>query len=74
MIKPECRGGYTYRQVQEIVGDREDDFWHWMRGQTMMVCGGPDDGGNKKCEVAHGAPIVYSWDMERYLAGRPVLD
>lgn len=73
--EPECRGGYTYHQVASITADREDEFWAWMAGQTMMICGGPDDGaGERNCEVAHGMPIVYRWDLERFLEGRPIID
>lgn len=70
LIEPECRGGYTYAQVAEIVGPREGEFWDWMSGQTMMICQGEG-----ACEgVAHGMPIVYRWDLERFLEGRPIVD
>lgn len=64
---PECRNGYTYHQVQEIMGDREGEFFRWMAGQTVMACGG------SKCDVAHGT-VVYPEDLERFLAGRPIID
>lgn len=73
MIEPECRGGYTYHQVQEIMGEREDEFLRWMAGQTMMICGGQSDGGERKCEVAHGM-VAYSYDVKRFLAGGEILD
>ncbi len=68
MIDPECSGGYTATQIESILGNRTEDFWEWMRGQTMMICNG------ENCEVAHGMPIVYPWDLERYLDGRPIVD
>lgn len=90
MIEPECRGGYTREQIMEIVGDRVDDFWHWMRGQTMMICnqdpqrkwvddseapGGMRivDIGPSLCDQPHGV-VVYPWDLQRYLDGRPIID
>lgn len=73
--EPECRGGYTSHQVASITTNREEEFWAWMAGQTMMICGGPDDGaGGHNCEVAHGMPIVYRWDLERFLEGRSIID
>lgn len=73
--KPECRGGYTSRQIADLFPSTEHIFWAWMHGQTMMICGGPSDGaGERNCHVAHGGPIVYPWDLERYLAGKPVID
>ena len=78
--EPECRGGYTHPQIVEIVGqDREQQFWNWMTGQTMMVCDGrrynhDTQEYEQSCEVAHGMPIVYPWDLERFLDGRPIID
>lgn len=65
--KPECWNGYTYHQVQEIMGNREDEFLRWMAGQTVMACSG------SKCDVAHGM-VIYREDLERFLAGRPIID
>jgi hypothetical protein len=36
-------------------------FKEWMKGQTVGV--NPD-----------GSIIYYSWDVERYLEGRPIID
>lgn len=69
---PECEGGYTRQQVEEIMGDRLAKFDKWMYGQTCMLCEGrkwnynaqkyePSCGG-----VAHGG-IVYEWDLKRFL-------
>ncbi len=38
--EPSCRSGYTVEDLEGILGDRLDDFWYWMRGQTMMLCDG----------------------------------
>jgi hypothetical protein len=75
---PDCRLGYTDSQVSAIVGARLKEFNFWMAGQTMAICDGrqynfateeyePDDCG------PHGV-VVYPWDLERFLDGRPILD
>lgn len=76
---PDCTGGYTIEQVENIMGPRIEEFWRWMNGQTMMLCEGQrynhetreyeeDCGG-----IAHG-PVTYTWDLQRFLDGRPVID
>lgn len=78
--EPECEGGYTYRQIVEILGAWTDDFGDFMYGQTMMICEGQKYNHDTQeyeeaCGgVAHGMPIVYPWDLERYLDGRPIID
>lgn len=76
---PECEAGYTYGQIRAILGGRTEDFYRWMSGQTMSMCTGrrynhethqtEDACGG----VAHG-PIVYTWDLERYIQGLPIID
>ena len=66
--EPECRGGYTASQIDSIVSN-PGDFWGWMGGQTMMICQG-----ESPCTEAHGMPIVYPWDLQRYLDGGPIID
>lgn len=79
MIEPECRMGYTYAQLREILGDRLDEFGHWMRGQTMAICDGrkynsDTNGYEPACDSrAHGG-IVYPWDLQRFLDGAPIID
>lgn len=65
---PACSLGYTKKQVGEILPGRlEEAFWQWMRGQTMAICEGRDG-------VAHGSPIVYPHDLQRFLAHLPTTD
>ena len=77
--KPDCKGGFTAKQITEIMGDREPIFWKWMTGQTMMLCEGREYDHEKKeyhesCGgVSHGS-IVYPWDVETFLSGFPPLD
>lgn len=76
--KPACELGYTEDQIEEILGDRIKAFNKWMYGQTQALCDGRSYNYEKK-EYAptgcgpHGA-TVYSWDLQDFLAGRPVTD
>jgi hypothetical protein len=76
---PQCRGGYPAYQVEEILGDRAEEFWAWMRGQTMMLCNGERYNHDTQMYeascggVAHGT-VVYPWDLLRFLEGRAVID
>jgi hypothetical protein len=79
--KPSCPQGYTDKDLREILkGSLLDRFNKWMTGQTMSVC----DGQGQRSELAsyrstpcynnpHGA-VVYAWDLERFLEGKPVID
>lgn len=83
----ECKtayGGYPWSQLDEILPpDTAKALGQWMYGQTMMICdGSPErkwiDGelievGPPKCDRAHG-PVVYEWDLDRFLLGLPVVD
>lgn len=80
--KPECEGGYPYAQTTKILqehGRTRVEFDYWMRGQTIGVCEGRKyNHDTKEYEVscggvAHGG-IVYRWDMERFLARKPIID
>lgn len=88
--EPECRGGYTYHQVQEIMGNREDEFLRWMAGQTMMICNQEPQSEWVKDESSPGGMrleekgpslcdrphgmVTYSYDVKRFLAGGEILD
>ncbi len=72
---PSCSYGYTIAQLNEIFGNNIDTFNNWMYGQTVMLCEGTRYNHDTKsyepseCGEAHG-PIVYSWDVMRYVASR----
>lgn len=53
--------GYTAETLKEFFGDRYPKFEEWMAGQTGAI----DE---------RGRFIVYWWDVERFMEGRPVLD
>lgn len=84
MVEPKCHLGYTPDQITTLTGNREQEFWHWMRGQTVAVCNAEPqrewvlgelvEAGPPLCSVAHGMPIVYRSDLERFLEGLPVID
>jgi len=70
--KPECRWGYTNSQINEILGDRVDDFTKWMTGQTMSICEGKAYNHKNKeyvevCNGIHHGVVVFPWDLERFL-------
>jgi hypothetical protein len=71
--KPECQLGYPESQLKEILGDRLEDFNLWMRGQTIAGCDGRRyDHDKKEYQPTGCGPhgyVIYSWDLERYLAG-----
>lgn len=77
--EPKCEYGYTYDQLEDVLGAGLGDFGSWMRGQTMTLCEGRRYNHDTKeyeesCGgLAHGG-IVYRWDLERYLEGRPIID
>lgn len=76
--KPECKYGYNRIELEKILKDRFEEFSKWMNGQTMMTCDGrrwdSSTGGYiEDCPKPHGS-IVYPWDLERFLAGKPVID
>lgn len=81
--------GYSYEQIGKIL-EAPNLFWKWMSGQTMAICAQDpqrqwiDDEsapgglrlveiGPSLCDEPHGT-VVYPWDLERYLAGLPVID
>ena len=70
--EPECRSGYTVTQVEEIMGDRAEEFVRWMSGQTVALCEGKKyNHETKKYEkdcggTSHGV-VIYAWDLKRFL-------
>jgi len=75
---PDCRHGYSFDLLEEALGEeRFDELMHWMGGQTLMLCDGrrydPVTESYTETHEAHG-PVVYAWDVKRFLAGGPILD
>lgn len=77
---PECESGYPWCQIQEILGvERTKELSGWMYGQTMTMCDGRQYNHDTReyeesCGgVGHGG-VVYTWDLQRFLDGRPVID
>lgn len=76
--KPTCPHGYTEEDILDILGPRYIEFSHWMSGQTMMLCDGRTWNGteyedNECTSDPHGG-VVYPWDLERFIDGRPIID
>jgi len=72
--------GYTVDDLENILGDRFDEFTKWMYGQTMSVCEGRLYNHDKKtyepavcADNPHGG-VVYPWDLKTFLQGRPSFD
>jgi hypothetical protein len=75
---PECKLGYTDAQLHTILTSRYEEFWLWMRGQTFSSCDGRAYNHDKKEYEDTGCGphgfVVYSWDLLRFLEGKPVVD
>lgn len=79
--EPECKYGYPSYQIDKMFpGERRDDFSRWMRGQTVMLCEGrsynydtKEYEPNECADNPHG-PVIYKWDVERYVRGLPIID
>lgn len=76
---PDCASGFTISQIDTILGARRSEFTAWMSGQTQALCEGRRYNHETKeyeeaCDgIAHG-PVVYPWDLKRFLDGRPIID
>lgn len=75
---PDCTHGYSFDLLEETLGDaRFAELMDWMRGQTMMLCDGRrydhDTREYYETHDAHG-PVVYTWDVQNFLRGGPILD
>lgn len=76
---PECTHGYPELQLQRILGDRYAEFCHWIAGQTMLLCDGTRYDFDTHTRVSSGCGrghgiVAYSWDVQRFLDNRPVID
>lgn len=79
--EPNCRYGYDLDQINEMFpGERGEDFKKWIYGQTISLCEGrsynhdtKEYEPNKCSDNPHG-PVIYKWDVERYVRGLPIID
>lgn len=74
------RAAIPWDQIETFLDARRfAELMDWMHGQTMMLCEGrrydhSTQEYTEKCGgVAHG-PVVYCWDLERFMAGGPIVD
>jgi hypothetical protein len=75
-----CPWGYNHEDLVNILGDRMEEFWGWMTGQTVMLCDGKEYNHETKeyrptpCADAPHGLVVYHTDLARFLRGLPVID
>lgn len=79
-VKQSCPQGLTDADLDNLLGSRRNKFNKWMIGQTMSICDGRRYNHELKmyeptecADSPHGV-VAYSWDVERFLAGLPVID
>ena len=78
--KPRCELGYPIGQVVDILGNRSFEFADWISGQTVGVCDGRKYNHETKeyesssCAPEGHGPVIYPWDLQRFIDGRSVVD
>lgn len=78
LSEPECDMGYPVDQLErEMSTGAFVALQKWMYGQTMGLCTGQKYSHETKeyYETGHVCgPVYYKWDVDRFLAGHPVID
>jgi len=74
----DCNGGYSFALLEATLGEeRFAELTDFMNGQTMTLCEGRrydhETESYTETHEAHG-PVVYTWDVERFMRGGPILD
>lgn len=73
-----CKFGYPKSQLEEILGDKLEEFNKYMIGQTGAICNGHIYNHNDdKHELSGCGPhglVLYKCDLKTFLEGRPTLD
>lgn len=77
---PLCRMGYPITQLEnELTSVGYLALTKWLYGQTLAICEGREyNHDTEKYEqscggVPHGV-VAYTWDVWRWIDGRPVID
>lgn len=65
LIEPSCPMGYTNSDIYNMLGDEDEAFWYFMRGQTMSICEG--------YRYDHDKLGYFSTECSNMLPGMPVL-
>ena len=80
VVEPSCPLGYTQSDIRALLGDGEGLFMTWMNGQTFALCHGYyydhdlEINLHSACaENPHG-PVYYTWDVQRFINGRKIVD
>lgn len=76
---PICKFGYPHSQLEEIFSVLKlKAFFHWMRGQTFSSCDGRIfNAAENRMEASNCGPhgyVYYQSDVQRFVAGLPVID
>ena len=79
MYKPSCELGYTEEDLSTILTDPEkEDFYRWMRGQTLALCDGRRyNHERREYEETGCGPhgmAYYESDVQRFILGLPIID
>jgi hypothetical protein len=75
-----CPDGLTDNDLKISLGSRYEEFQNWMNGQTRSICDGRSYNYETKeyeateCASNPHGGVTYSWDVERFLDGRPIID
>lgn len=76
---PECKYGYPHSQLEREMNVLQlKSFLKWMVGQTFSSCEGKEYDHDKKEYVPSGCGphgyVYYTSDVNRFLAGKEVID
>lgn len=71
--KPECKGGYTKSQLEDILGSNLETFNKYMIGKQWMLCNGKEYDKVPNGCGPHGV-VAYKLDLMRFLEGLPPFD
>lgn len=78
MDSPQCELGYPVSQLETLLGDRMTELNDWMYGQTAAICEGRkynyETHEYESTDCGPHGVVYYSWDVQRFLDGRPIID
>lgn len=75
---PHCELGYTHAQIEQIMGERVNQFHRWMAGQTVGLCEGRrwnhETGTSEVTDCGPHGVVIYRSDVQQFLEGGAPLD
>lgn len=70
-----CPLGYPIEQLEAHLSAMQMAQLHsWMTGQTGAICDGTQKDPDPRCVDNWHGLVYYAWDVERWIAGLPILD